>query len=494
MDTGGRRVSLIKGQSELELTEGSIVKPLFYLSLPIVVTNLLQVAYNIADTFWLAGVSTDAVAGITFAFPMVFLLISFGMGLSVAGSVLVAQHFGAEERGKAEYAASQTVVWALAGSALLGVLAFPVVGPLIEFFGASPNVLEGARAYMQVIALGLPLMFGFFVFIALMRGSGDTITPMIVMFGTVVLNIALDPFLIYGWTLVENAPLVGTIAFPELGIQGAAIATVFSRGLATIVGLAIMFSGRRGVRINLRSMVPNLGYLRTLLRVGLPASVESTGRALSVNAMLIVVGFFADPVVAAFGIGTRVFSVIFLPAIAVGRGVETMTGQNIGAGKPERAGMAARAAAKGMFAILSVLGLLIFLVPRPIVAPLSPSAEVTAIGVEFMRYTALSFGFIGILRAFSGSFRGAGKTLIAAAIAVLTLGVIRLSIAFVASQYWLGVQGIWVAFSVSNVAGAIIAWLWYRRGTWRDGDVRETPGSGPSGAVEADPDPTVGDD
>ncbi|WP_136689703.1 MATE family efflux transporter [Halorhabdus amylolytica] len=488
-------MNLFKGQSELELTEGSIVKPLFYLSLPIVITNLLQVAYNIADTFWLSGIAgeggTDAVAGITFAFPMVFLLISFGMGLSVAGSVLVAQHFGAEERDQARYAASQTVAWAIGGSALLGLLAYPVVGPLIDLLGASPSVLPGARAYMQVIALGLPFMFGFFVFIALMRGSGDTITPMIVMFGTVVLNIALDPFLIYGWPLVDNAPIVGTIAFPELGIQGAAIATVFSRGLATVVGLAIMFSGRRGIRVDLRSMVPNLGYLRTLLKVGLPASVESTGRALSVNAMLIVVGLFSDPVVAAFGIGTRVFSVIFLPAIAVGRGVETMTGQNIGAGKPERAGMAARAAAKAMFVILSVLGLLIFLVPEPIVAPLSPSAEVTAIGVEFMRYTALTFGFIGVLRAFSGSFRGAGKTLVAAAIAVLTLGVIRLPVAYIASQSWLGVRGIWIGFLVSNVAGAVIAWLWYRRGTWREGDVRSTP-EPPDDAV--DPGPAASDD
>ncbi|MFW6437244.1 MAG: MATE family efflux transporter [Halococcoides sp.] len=486
-------MKLFKDQSDLELTEGGIMGPLFYLSLPIVITNLLQVAYNIADTFWLAGLDgeagTDAVAGITFAFPIVFLLIAMGMGLSVAGSVIVAQHTGAGEHALASEAASQTVTWALLGSTALGILGFPLVGPLIEFLGASPDVLPGATAYMQVIALGLPFMFGFFVFIALMRGAGDTITPMVVMFGTVVLNIALDPFLIYGWTILESAPLVGTVAAPQLGIQGAAIATVFSRSLAMVVGLAIMLSGRRGVPIHPRAMVPDLAYLRTLLRIGLPASVESTGRAMSVNAMLLVVGTFADSVVAAFGIGTRVFSVIFLPAIAVGRGVETMTGQNIGAGKPERAGSAAYGAARGMFALLSILGLIIFLFPEPIVAPLSPSAEVTAIAAEFMRYTALSFGFIGIVRAFSGSFRGAGKTMIAAAIAVATLGVIRLSVAAVTSQLWLGRTGIWVAFFVSNVGGALIAWLWYRRGAWRDGDVRAT-------GVDAidEPEPTAGDD
>jgi len=111
---------LFKGKEELDLTSGPIGKPLLFLSFPIVITNLLQVAYNLADTFWLGQYSTTALAAISFAFPMIFLLISLGMGLSVAGSVLVAQHTGAEEHAEAEYAASQTLTFAVAGSLLLG--------------------------------------------------------------------------------------------------------------------------------------------------------------------------------------------------------------------------------------------------------------------------------------------------------------------------------------------------------------------------------------
>jgi len=468
-------VSFFKGQEELELTEGGIVKPLLFLSLPIVATNLLQTAYNLADTFWLGQYSTEALAAISFAFPMVFLLISLGMGLSVAGSVLVAQHTGAGETEQAEYAASQTVSFAFITSAILGAVGYPFVREFLAFLGASPDVLPGATAYMQVVALGLPFMFGFFVFISLMRGAGDTITPMLVMFGTVVINVILDPFLINGWS-------VGPIAFPELGIQGAAIATVFSRALALIVGLYIMLSGTRGVQINLTDMKPDFQYLRRILRIGIPASIEGTGRALSINALLIVVGLFSTSVVAAFGIGTRVFSVIFLPAIAVGRGVETMTGQNVGAGKYDRAQEANYVAAKGLFGVLGVLGVAIFFVPTPIVSVFTDDPAVLDVGAEFLRYVALSFGFIGIQRAFTGGFRGAGKTLIAAAISIAALAVIRLPIAYVASQgvlptdlWFLGqpdVRGIWIAFFTSNVAGAVIAWLWFRRGTWRDGDVR----------------------
>ncbi|WP_423747562.1 MATE family efflux transporter (plasmid) [Haladaptatus sp. SPP-AMP-3] len=467
-----------KGQEELDLTNGGIVKPLLFLSLPIVITNLMQTAYNLADTFWLGQYSTEALAAISFGFPMVFLLISLGMGLSVAGSVLVAQHTGAEETKQAEYAASQTVTFALIASALLGAIGYPVVRPFLAFLGASPEVLPGATAYMQVVALGLPFMFGFFVFISLMRGAGDTITPMVVMFGTVVLNVILDPFLINGWA-------IGPVAFPELGIQGAAIATVLSRGVAMFVGLVIMESGTRGIQIHLADMKPDLQYLRKILQIGVPASIEGTGRALSINALLLIVGLFSTSVVAAFGIGTRVFSVIFMPAIAVARGVETMSGQNIGAGKYDRAEQANYVAAKGLFLVLGVIGVLIFLVPTPIVSVFTDDAAVLDVGAEFLRYVALSFGFIGIMRAFTGGFRGAGKTLVAAAISILTLAGIRLPIAYIASQgilptnlWFFGqpdVRGIWLAFFVSNVAGALIAWLWFRRGTWREGDVRGTP-------------------
>jgi putative MATE family efflux protein len=459
--------SLFKGREEVDLTSGSIGKPMFYLALPIVVTNLLQTAYNLADTFWVGQYSTNALAAISFAFPMIFLLISLGMGLAVAGSVLVAQHTGAGEDREAEYAASQTVAFAVVVSTVLGLAGYFLVDDLLLIFGAEPAVHELATEYMRIISLGLPAMFGFFIFISLMRGYGDTITPMKVMFGSVVLNIALDPFVIFGWG-----------PFPELGIAGAALATIFSRVLATAVGLYIMFTGTYGVRIRLRDMRPDLPFAKKILDIGAPATVEGTGRAISVNLILIIVGMFPTTIVAAYGIGIRVFSVIFLPAIAVGQGVETMTGQNIGAEKPDRAGKATRFAATAMFGILAAMGVLIFLAAGPVVGVFTDDPEVVRVGAEFLYWVAPTFGFIGVMRAYTGSFRGAGKTLTSAAISVTMLGVIRFPLAWVASQS-MGSSGIWLAFAVSNVLGALIAFGWYRRGTWRDADVRM---SGPTPA------------
>jgi len=472
--TALRPGDLFKSRDEFDLTEGSIGWPLFYLSLPIVVTNLLQTAYNLADTFWLGQYSTEALAAISFAFPMVFLLISFGMGISVAGSVLVAQHTGADEPGKASYAASQTVTFAVVASLLLGGVGYLLVDDFLALLGADPAILPLAASYMQVVSLGLVFMFGFFVFIALMRGYGDTITPMLVMLGTVVLNIALDPFLIFGWG-----------PFPEMGIEGAAVATVFSRGLAMVVGLALMLGTTRGVSITVRDMRPDLGYLRRLVRIGLPASIEGTGRALSVNLLLFIVAGFPTAIVAAFGVGIRVFSVIFLPAIAVGRGVETLTGQNIGADNEDRAARTNDFAAVAMFVVLSVAAAVIWFTAAPIVALFTDDPAVIPVGATFLQIVAPTFGFTGVMRAYSGGFRGAGKTLTAAAIAIFTQGVVRLPLAWVGADLF-GTDGFFAAFVVSNIVGGVVAFLWFRQGSWREVDLTEEPTAGVS-VVEDDP-------
>ena len=509
-----RRVNMVfKSREEFDLTSGGIAKPLFYLSIPIVVTNLLQTMYNLVDTIWLGRYSTEALAAISFAFPLIFFLISLGLGISIAGSILVAQNIGADDERQAEFAAAQTVTFAIIASVVLGGIGYFIVGDLLSFLGASEAVLPGATAYLKIISLGMVFMFAFFVFMSLMRGYGDTITPMLVMFVTVVVNMVLDPFLIFGWWV-----------FPRLGVEGAAYATIISRALATVIGLGIMFQGTRGVKIRLSDMTPDLQYLRKLLRVGIPASIEGTGNAIAVNLMLIIVSAFPTVVVAAYGVGVRMFSVIFLPAIAVGRGVETMSGQNIGANEQDRAASASHFAAKAMFVVLAAVGVLTWLGAGNIVAVFSDDPEVVEVGRLFLRYVAPTFGFTGIFHSYKGGFRGAGKTMTAAIISIGMLGAIRLPVALVASQSlayegsWLanlvgaipfaplaalvsapiaaiatfemGYEGIWLAFAVSNIAGAAIAFGWYIRGTWRDADLTESsPGVGPTTDADTDPDP-----
>lgn len=448
---------IFKHNSEFDLTSGDIARPLLYLSAPLVVTNLLQTAYNLADTFWLGQYSTVSLAAISFAFPMVFLLISIGIGISITGSVLVAQHTGAGNHSQAQKAAGQTISTAFIISILLGAIGYTSVETLLMLLGATGETLTEATLYMEWIALGLPFMFLFIAFLSLMRGYGDTITPMLVMLLTVIINIALDPFLIFGWTQY----------FPELGIEGAAIATVASRGVATIVGMVLLFGTSRGISTSLPDLLPTKEYLHQLAVIGGPASFEVTARAVSVNLLLLVVSMFSTPVIAAYGIGTRIFSIVFMPAVAVGNGVETMTGQNLGAGKPDRVEQTNHFAVKAMFGLLTALGVVVLLVNRPLVSIFTNDPEVITIGVEFFLYTALTFGGIGVMRVYSGGFRGAGKTTVSAAIAIIMLGVVRFPLAWLLALDF-GYQGVWAAFAISNIIGGVVAFAWFYRGSWRE--------------------------
>ncbi|WEL23138.1 MATE family efflux transporter [Candidatus Nanohalovita haloferacivicina] len=445
-----------KSQEDLDLTGGPVGKNLFYLSLPVIVINLLQTMYNLADTFWLGQYSNNALEAVTFAFPVVFFLISLGMGLAVAGSVLVAQNEGKGNSKRRDYAASQTVMFSALASVAIGGLGFFLISDFVPLLGASGTVAASASSYLEVMSVGLFSLFGFLVFQSLMRGYGDTVTPMILMLATVILNIIIDPMFIFGFWII-----------PEMGVTGAAIATILARTLSLIVGIAILFKGTHGIQISLAQMKPNFKFFKKMIAIGVPASGEQTGRSLSVNALVAVVGtLFAGTVVSGYGIAVRIFSMVFLPAAAVGRGVESMTGQNIGAENYDRAEETARFGAKWTFIILTGLGVLTFIFAYPISNIFTKDPEIAAVSAEFLRYVSFSFGFIGVLRSYNGSFRGAGKTLTAAAISIATLGLIRLPIAYFGAIN-IGTKGLWIAFFISNVAGAAIAYLWYQKGTWR---------------------------
>lgn len=448
---------LFKHKEELSLTSGSIGRSLFHLSVPIVIMNLFQTTYNLVDTFWLGQYDTAALAATSFTFPMILMYISIGIGISTGGSILVAQHLGGDERRLATQAASQTVTLSAIGALVLGTLGYLFVDDVLAVIGASPRVLTLSVAYMRIISVGLVFMFGFLTFMALMRGAGDTVTPMIVVAGSVGLNLVLDPLLIFGWG-----------PFPEWGIRGAAIATIISRALAFGVGLWVLIRSDAGIRVRIADLRPTLDRVLTQLRLAVPASVEGVSRTLSLNLLLLIVGLFSTTVVAGYGIGTRVLSLVYLPAIAVARGIETMTGQNIGAAQPDRAETATGYAGMFLFGILSMMGVVTWVWAEAIVGLFTTDAAVTQSGTVFLRHIAPTFGFIGLVRVFNASFRGAGRTLTAAVIVLLMHGVIRLPTAQLGATS-LGPSGVWTAIAATNVIGAILAYGWYRRGTWRIG-------------------------
>jgi len=481
------------------LTEGSLYKPLMLLSLPIVASQLMQVAYNLVNTYWVGHIGPDAIAAVSFAFPLVFLLISLGSGFAIAGTALVAQHRGADQQRQVDHVAGQTITFTALASAALGVVGWILSPWLVSLIGATPGstIHLWAVQYTRVTFAGVFAMYGFFVFQALLRGWGDTRTPMYLMGFGVLLNAILDPFLIYGFTDNQLLQLLGLpglqttlfhlTGFAGFGVEGAAFATLVSRGVAAAVGLGLLFSGRVGIHLSRRNVIPDPTAIAKIVRVGLPASVDQSTRALGMTVVTALVATSGPTAVAAYGIGIRLNSLVFLPAIGLAQGTSTAVGQNLGAGKPERSRKAVLYAAGTLAVVLAFASVVAWFEAGPIVGIFvgagADRANVIADGVQFLRIIGPTFLFLGVFRVTTSAFRGSGHTTTAMAFTILSLWVFRLPPAYaLLAWFGLGASGVWYAIAFSNVLTAVLTFLWFRRGTWASAvieDERGDPGGGP---------------
>ncbi len=440
------------------LTEGSILASLLALAVPIVFANILQTAYQLTDTFWVGRLGAEAVASISICFPALFLLISLGGGIVIAGSILVAQYTGRNDKRAADHVAGQTIVMMLVAAGAISVTGHFLAPPFMRLMGADPQVTMDAIAYMRISLVGLVFLFGFFVFQALMRGVGDVKTPLYIVIGTVLLNLFIDPLFIFGWG-----------ALPALGVKGAAYATIVSQGLAAVLGILLLFSGRYGIHLHLAELRPDISLIKRMVRLGIPSSIEQSTRALALMVLTILVASFGTKTIAAYGIGIRLLSFIIIPAVGLSMATSTLIGQNMGAGKVGRAESIAHKATLGAFVILTGLGVLFFIFAPTLVRTFIPGhPAVIAAGVAFIRAMAFTFGLIGVQQVMTGVFRGSGDTIMAMVIAIVSLWVLRFPLAYVLSKHTpLGENGIWWAFPISNVLAAATAGIWFLKGTWK---------------------------
>jgi len=487
---------VFRGRDEIDLTSGSISWPLFYLSLPIVITNLLQTAYNLADTFWVGRLGQAAVSALSFSWAIVFLIISLAAGFTVAGTVLVAQNKGADNLDRVDHVAGQTIAFVVILSAVFSAVGYLLAPDLLALIGAVPGTREYVLAieYTRTIFLGIPFVFGFFIFQGLLQGWGDTRTPLYLMAFGVALNVAIDPFLILGFrgnVLFEVVGLGGlertlyaATGFAGFGVQGAAVATIASRGLGAAIAFGLLLSGRVGLSPAPSDFLPRRETVEKIVRIGAPASVEQSTRALGVTVLTALVALASQEAVAAYGIGNRLTSLVFLPALGLARGTETVVGQNLGADQADRARKAVFAAAGLIAGLLAVVSILAFAFAEPITAVFITGENadlVVSIGADYLRIVGLTFLFLGAFRVVQGGFRGSGSTKTAMALSILALVVFRAPPAYVLVEWFgMGATGVWYGIAFSNVAILVVAGAWFLRGTWTEGVVEADRPAGPA--------------
>lgn len=419
----------------------------------------MQTGYNIVDTYWVGRLGEEAVAAISIAFPIIFLIISFGAGMTIAGTVLIAQYTGQQDQKKVDLTAGQTIILLINVSILISLIGYFSSEPLLRFMGAEPLVLQKGTTYMKILFSGTVFMFMFFVFQSILRGWGDTKTPMWVMFWSVLANTILDPLLIMG---------IGP--FPELGIAGAAWATIISRGSAAVVGLYILFSGKKVLHIRRHHLWPDWKMQWRLIKLGTPASIEQTITSMGITILMFIVADFGTTVVAAYGIGARILSFIIVPAFALSMATSTALGQNFGAGEMERAERAGWYGAATGFLGMTFFGVLLFFYAEPVAGIfIRDNTAVVSMSADFVRYMALTFGFLGLQIIFNGAFRGAGQTATAMVMAFIAFWVTRIPLAYVLSRTFdMGPDGIWLAFPVSIVTMGLLTTFWFWMGKWKE--------------------------
>ncbi len=466
----------------VNVTDGPLVKPLVILSLPIVLTNLLQVGYNLADTFWVGRLGQPAVAALSFSWAIVFLVISLSLGFSIAGTVLVAQHKGAGNLDRVGHVAGQTISLVVAVSLLFSVLGYLLAPWLLQLVGAVPGTDEYGMAvtYTRTMFIGIPFVFSFFVFQSLLQGWGDTRTPLYLMAFGVGLNVVVDPFFILGfqdnvvfaWTGLESleAQLFAATGFAGFGVQGAAIATILARGIGAVIGIWLLVSGSVGITISVADFAPDWETIRRIFSIGAPASLEVSTKALSVTILTALVAIAGAEAVAAYGIGSRVTSMVVLPALGLARGVETVVGQNLGAQQVDRAKRGVRIAIGIVIGCFLAFGLGVYLFAPLIVSIFVTgmgAATVIEIGGEYLQIVAASYVFLGMFFVIQGGFRGSGRTRLALVFAFVGYIILRSALAYLlAVPLGWGATGIWYGEAASNVLMATRALAYFRRGTW----------------------------
>lgn len=440
------------------LFEGSILRSLLTLAIPIVAANILQAGYQITDAFWVGRLGDAAVAAVSVSFPVTFLMIALGAGLAIAGSTLIAQYIGARNHEMVSHVAAQTLLMVAVASVVLGAIGYIAAPTLLRLMGVAPDVYAGALGFMRVSFVALIFNFTFFVFQAIMRGVGNVTLPIYIVSGTVLLNFILDPMLIFGWGPIK-----------AYGVMGAAIATLSTQGIAAIIGMAVLWLGKSGVHVRRKDFIPDFEYIRRAFLLGFPASIEQSARALGLTMMTFLITSFGTLAIAAYGVGSTVLQVIMIPAMGLSMAVSTLVGQNIGAGNVDRAARIGRLGAWLGFGLLTGLGVVVFLFASQIISFFIPGApDVIAAGSVFLRIVALSWGFMGAQLALTGVLRASGNMVTAMILTLVSQWVLQFPLAYILSKHTaLGTVGIWWAFPISSIIIALVTVGIYARGDWK---------------------------
>jgi putative MATE family efflux protein len=423
---------------------------------PLAVGHVLHALYTLTDAFWLGKVNRVALAAPGVSMPLMFIAIALGFGFCSAGTALVAQHTGAGRHADASRAAGQTMVL-LCGITTCLMIPTVILAPrLLRLLQVPAGVLPVATGYLRIVMMGLIPVSFVMAYGASLRALGDTLTPVIVSLGANVVNMALDPLLIFGWGRV-----------PALGVRGAALATLISQICAATACLFFLGRRRAGLHVTPADVRPDGTVMRKMLSVGLPAAVGHGSTSVGFVIYMAMVNHMGTAAIGAFTVGFRLLGFFRAPTMALAMAAAPIVGQALGAGKPRlarrtvwlSAGLAATIMAVP-FGFLTAFG-------RTVGRTFINDPEVIEEAGRFFLIVPLSSYAFGVLMVLMAAFYGSGHTKPAMAIAIVRVVVLRVPIAYLLGIVaGMGSIGIYAGMGIANILCAALSLWLFLAGGW----------------------------
>jgi putative MATE family efflux protein len=440
-----------------DYTAGGINRAIVLLAVPMVLEMCMESLFGVVDVFWVARLGADAIATVGLTETALTLVFVIAIGLSVGATAIVARRIGEKDHAAAGVAAVQAILLGVVISTAVAAVGAIFAPRLLRILGASPAVIASGVGYTRVIFGGSATIFLLFLINAVFRGAGDAAIAMRVLWTANIVNICLNPFLIFGWG-----------PFPEMGVTGSAVGTTIGRGVGVAYQLWILGSARGRIRVRAPQIRIDLEVMTRLVRLSLTAMFQYLVQIGAWIGVVRIIATFSSVALAANTLVIKIILFAILPSWGMSNAAATLVGQNLGAGQPDRAERSVWRTCLFNVGFLGAVGLVFIVFAEPLIAAFTNDPAVIPIAVSGLRL--LSYGYLSYAAGMviTAAFNGAGDTLTPTVLNLICFWLCQIPLGYwLAIPAGLGPNGVFIAILVADTLLAVLAIIWFRRGRWK---------------------------
>jgi len=443
--------------TEQDFTEGKLGRAIFLLSIPMVLEMIMESIFAVVDIYFVSKLGADAVATVGITESLVTIVYSLAIGLSMATTALVSRRIGEKNPEGASRAAFQAILTGIIVSLFIAIPGALFASDLLALMGGTELMQEEYSGYTAIMLGANGVIMMLFIINAIFRSSGDAAISMRVLWIANIINIILDPMLIFGYG-----------PFPELGVAGAATATTIGRGLAVVYQFYLLSSAKHRIKISRKDMIVKAKTIAKIIRLSLGGIGQSLIATTSWIGLMKIVAEFGSEVVAGYTIGIRIIIFSLLPSWGISNAAATLVGQNLGAKKPDRAEQSVWTTGKINAVFLGIMGVIFIMAPSFFIRLFIQDPEVVESGAACLRIMSYGFVMYGFGMVLIQSFNGAGDTLTPTKINFVSFWVIEIPLAWIlATKLGMEQNGVYTAIVIAETFMTIVAIVLFRRGKWK---------------------------